>query len=52
MMITYGKGEAMEVRRYLLEELSDGWMQDAMQEQRIGGTTVLDELSEGWYIGI
>lgn len=26
MMITYGKGEAMEGRRYLLEELSDGWM--------------------------
>lgn len=50
MMITYGKGEAMEGRRYLLEELSDGWMQHAMQEQRIGGTTVLDELSEGWYI--
>lgn len=47
-MITYGKGEAMEGRRYLLEELSDGWMQHAMQEQRIGGTTVLDGLSEGW----
>ena len=26
------------------------WMRDAMQEQRIGGTTVLDEVSEGWYI--
>lgn len=48
MMITYGKGEAMEGRRYLLEELSDGWMRHAMQEQRTGGTTILEKLSEGW----
>lgn len=38
MMITYGKGEAMEGRRYLLEELSDGWMQHAMQNWRDDST--------------